>query len=115
MWYQNKEFWRNLTITVVVIVGLYTCTAYFALCDRKRQTMIHKQGKEVYDRMRKAVDSVKLLKRSMNKSRYKTYLGKDNGADKDLYDDPNFDDLIPGEEYDEEFVDGSEGDPELYN
>ena len=35
--------------------------------------------------------------------------------DRDPYDDPDFDDLIPGEEYDEEFVDRSQGDPELYN
>lgn len=32
----------------------------------------------------------------------------------DLYDNPDFDDLIPGDEYDEEFVDHDEGDPELY-
>ncbi|MBR1793585.1 MAG: hypothetical protein IJ764_08120 [Bacteroidales bacterium] len=42
---------------------------------------------------------------------------KDDGGDDDdvdPYDDPDFDDLIPGEEYDEEFVDRSIGDPELY-
>ncbi|WP_279113056.1 hypothetical protein [Hoylesella timonensis] len=36
-------------------------------------------------------------------------------ADSDSYDNPDFDDLIPGEEYDEEFVDRSEGDRELYD
>ena len=36
-------------------------------------------------------------------------------TDGDPYDNPDFDDLIPGEEYDEEFVDRSEGDPELYD
>ena len=40
--------------------------------------------------------------------------GKDDGEDNDPYDDPDFDDLVPGEEYDEEFVDRSKGDPELY-
>lgn len=115
MWYQNKTFWRNLMITLVVLVGLYTCTAYFALRERERQTMIHKQGEEVNGRMRKAVDSVKHLNQSMKNNSNKTYLGKDSGEDKDYYDDPDFDDLIPGEEFDEEFVDRSEGDPELYN
>ena len=39
----------------------------------------------------------------------------DEEAYEDLYDNPDFDDLIPGDEYDEEFVDRSEGDPELYD
>ena len=34
--------------------------------------------------------------------------------DIDPYEDPDFDDLFPGEEYDEEFIDRSTGDPELY-
>lgn len=38
----------------------------------------------------------------------------DEEEDGDLYDDPDFDDLIPGDEYDEEFVDRDQGDPELY-
>ena len=38
----------------------------------------------------------------------------DEETDNDLYDNPDFDDLIPGDEYDEEFVDRDEGDPELY-
>ena len=37
------------------------------------------------------------------------------GEDGDPYDDPDFDDLFPGEEYDEEFVDRDMGDPELYD
>lgn len=39
----------------------------------------------------------------------------DEDPDGDPYDNPDFDDLIPGEEYDEEFVDRSEGDRELYD
>ena len=39
----------------------------------------------------------------------------DEETDGDPYDNPNFDDLVPGEEYDEEFVDRDEGDPELYD
>lgn len=33
----------------------------------------------------------------------------------DPYDNPDFDDLIPGEEYDEDFIDHSSGDHELYD
>ena len=39
----------------------------------------------------------------------------DEETDGDPYDNPNFDDLIPGEEYDEEFVDRDEGDLVLYS
>lgn len=42
-------------------------------------------------------------------------LTDDEETDGDPYDNPDFDDLIPGEEYDEEFVDRDEGDPELYD
>lgn len=40
---------------------------------------------------------------------------KNENADSDPYDNPDFDDLIPGEEYDEEFVDRSKVDHELYD
>ena len=40
--------------------------------------------------------------------------GEQDDDDIDPYDDPDFDDLFPGDEYDEEFVDRSKGDPELY-
>lgn len=40
---------------------------------------------------------------------------EDEETDGDLYENPDFDDLFPGEEYDEEFVDRSKGDPELYD
>ncbi|MBQ9670148.1 MAG: hypothetical protein IJV23_03925 [Prevotella sp.] len=42
-------------------------------------------------------------------------LATDEDDDGDPYDNPDFDDLFPGEEYDEEFVDRSEGDHELYD
>ena len=51
---------------------------------------------------------------------YQAETSKDDEEDDDdeLYDDPydnpDFDDLFPGEEYDEEFID-SQGDPELYD
>ena len=56
MWYRDKTFWRNLLITAVILGSVYTCTAYFAIQDRERQEEIHKQGEEVYGRMRRAVD-----------------------------------------------------------
>jgi hypothetical protein len=115
MWYRDKTFWRNLLITVAILGAMYTCTAYFAIQDRERQEEIHKHGEEVYGRMHRAVDSVK--HQHLNKSKVNSHgklFGKDDGEDNDPYDDPDFDDLVPGEEYDEEFVDRSKGDPELY-
>ena len=44
-----------------------------------------------------------------------TTSGNDENDDDDLLENPDFDDLIPGDEYDEEFVDRSTGDPELYD
>ena len=44
-----------------------------------------------------------------------TTSGDDENDDDDLLENPDFDDLIPGDEYDEEFVDRSTGDPELYD
>ena len=44
-----------------------------------------------------------------------TTSGDDENDDNDLLENPDFDDLIPGDEYDEEFVDRSTGDPELYD
>lgn len=39
----------------------------------------------------------------------------DASDDDDPLENPDFDDLIPGDEYDEEFIDRSMGDPELYD
>ena len=52
MWYRDKTFWRNLLITAVILGSVYTCTAYFAIQDRERQEEIHKQGEEVYGRVK---------------------------------------------------------------
>jgi hypothetical protein len=115
MWYRDKSFWRNLLITVVIMGAMYTCTAYFAIQDRERQEEIHKRGEDDYGKMRHAVDSVRhqpLNKNNVNCHR--KFVGKKVGEDNDPYDDPNFDDLVPDEEYDEEFIDRSTGDPELY-
>ena len=49
-----------------------------------------------------------------NSSTAKGYDYDDSDPYDDPYDDPYFDDLIPGDEYDEEFIDRSTGDPELY-
>ena len=46
---------------------------------------------------------------------YHANKGIEDEDDIDPYDAPDFDDLFPGEEYDEEFVDRSIGDPELYD
>ena len=102
-------------ITVVILGAIYTCTAYFAIQDRERQEEIHKQGEEVYGRMRRAVDSVRhqsLDKGNVNN--HGKFVGKDDGENNVFFDDPAIAEIYTGEEYDEEFVDRSTGDPELY-
>ena len=111
----GREFWRNLSITLVSGGAMYGFAIYIARQDRTRMNEIHKQSDEVYGKMRRAVDSVKHRKDTMYKSgSQQKYKIRDSGEGKDPYEDPDFDDLVPGEEYDEEFVDRSEGDPELY-
>ena len=44
-----------------------------------------------------------------------TTASKANDDDEDPLENPDFDDLVPGDEFDEEFVDGSTLDPELYD
>ena len=69
--------------------------------------------------MRRSSDSIKVHNDSVrksvsnNKRTGSLVIGTDDD-DRAPYDDPDFDDLIPGDEYDEEFVERSQGDPELY-
>ena len=115
MWKPDRNFWRNLLITLIVLGAMFGFTIYFALQDRQRQNEIHNQSEEVYGRMRRAVDSVRHRNdTSFHNSRQQRYMVRDHGEETDPYDNPDFDDVVPGEEYDEEFVDRSVGDPELY-
>ena len=115
MWKPDRKFWHNLSITVIVLGAIYGFSIYYALKDRERINEIHKQSEEVHGGMRRAVDGVKHRQDTMiHNGKQQKHIIRDNCDYKDPYDDPDFDDLVPGEEYDEEFVDRSEGDPELY-
>jgi hypothetical protein len=116
----SKEFWRGLWVTALVMGCIYGCTAYYAPQERKQKEEFRRRDNERREAILRGLDSIRLHNDSIRKS-VSTKKGKRGitiGADdddRDPYDDPDFDDLIPGEEYDEEFVDRSQGDPELYN
>lgn len=115
MWKPDRNFWRNLAITVIILGVMYGFTIYNSIQERKRITEIHKQSEEVYGRMRRAVDNMKNKKDTLSRNgQQQKYRIREQNEDTDPYDNPDFDDLVPGEEYDEEFVDRSEVDPELY-
>ena len=116
----SKEFWRGLWVTVLVMGCLFGCTAYFALQERKQKEEFRRWDNKRREAVQRGLDSIRLHNDSIRKS-VSTKKGKGgiiigtDDDDRDPYDDPDFDDLIPGEEYEEEFVDRSQGDPELYN
>ena len=81
-----------------------------AIDDRKKQEQFRRWDKERYERLQKLKDSVR---NELQDGKPHPYIVRPE-TDDDPYDNPDFDDVIPGEEYDEEFVDRSKGDPELY-
>lgn len=116
----SKEFWRDLWVTVLVMGCLFGCTAYYTLQERKQKEEFRRWDNKRRETIQRGLDSIRLHNDSIRKSvstkkgKGEIIIGTDDD-DRDPYDDPDFDDLIPGEEYDEEFVDRSQGDPELYN
>ena len=117
----RMNFWKNLFVFLIVIGTIYGFTIYFALQERKQKEEWRKSDEERRSRIEKARklnethrDSIIL---SIKKRPRKNDIGEMQYKDDDIdpYDNPDFDDLIPGEEYDEEFVDRDTGDPELYN
>lgn len=116
----NRKFWNSLLAFLIIMGFLFGCTAYFALQERKQKEEFRRRDNEHREAIRRGLDSIRLHNDSVRKSvsnkqvRSGIVFGTDDD-DRDPYDDPDFDDLIPGEEYDEEFVDRSQGDPELYN
>ena len=121
-----KDFWRKLCISAVIIGVAYGLTIYFALQERHHKDEIRRQKVEkqrLFEEESRWRDSIKHHHKNVTKTvngrkRGNISLGKnedeDEDEDIDPYEDPDFDDLFPGEEYDEEFVDRSKGDPELY-
>ena len=106
----SKKFWHGLLITIIVLGTMYGVAIYMAIDDRKKLEQFHRWDKERYERLQKLKGSVRNVQRG---GKSHPYVARPE-TDDDPYDDPDFDDVIPGEEYDEEFVDRSKGDPELY-
>lgn len=122
----GKQFWRNFWITIIIIGTVYGITAFFALKERERkqeqskieaekQRIREEQSLRWRDSVRHHNDSIANTIKGRKRVNFNFKNGEQEDDDKDSYDNPDFDDLIPGEEYDEEFVDRSKGDPELYH
>ena len=122
----GKQFWRNFWITIIIIGTAYGITAFFALKERERkqeqskietekQRIREEQSWRWRDSVRHHNDSIANTIKGRKRVNFNFKNGEQEDDDKDSYDNPDFDDLIPGEEYDEEFVDRSKGDPELYH
>ena len=122
----GKQFWRNFWITIIIIGTAYAITAFFAIKERERkqeqskieaekQRIREEQSLRWRDSVRHHNDSIANTIKGRKRVNFNFKNGEQEDDDKDSYDNPDFDDLIPGEEYDEEFVDRSKGDPELYH
>jgi hypothetical protein len=122
----GKQFWRNFWITIIIIGTAYGITAFFALKERERkqeqskieaekQRIREEQSLRWRDSVRHHNDSIANTIKGRKRVNFNFKNGEQEDDDKDSSDNPDFDDLIPGEEYDEEFVDRSKGDPELYH
>ena len=122
----GKQFWRNFWITIIIIGTAYGITAFFALKERERkqeqskieaekQRIREEQSLRWRDSVRHHNDSIANTIKGRKRVNFNFKNGEQEDDDKDSYDNPDFDDLIPGEEYDEEFVDRSKGAPELYH
>lgn len=121
----GKQFWKKLLVTIIIIDTAYGITIYFALQERERKQEQRRIGAE-QQRIREEkdlrwLDSVRhhhdsIANTIKGRERVNTNFKNSEQDDDDIdpYDDPDFDDLFPGDEYDEEFVDRSKGDPELY-
>ena len=120
---EQKKKLNDLLIFLFVMVCMGGCAAYyvqenkrmaeqkakFRQIDKERREKIE-QGLLEAQRQRDSV--INTVRNRKPTGRF--FIVDDAKEYRDPYDDPDFDDLIPGEEYDEEFVDRSQGDPELY-
>lgn len=118
-----KKLYKDILLglfTSIIIVGIiYGSNVYFSLQESKQRKERHKQEEERREKIKKyreilekQRDSIRVSGKLQHPHSIEEY---DLNDDQDLYDNPDFDDLIPGEEYDEEFVDRTTGDPELYD
>ena len=112
-----KKLYKDILLglfTSIIIVGIiYGSNVYFSLQESKQRKERHKQEEERREKIKKYRE---ILEKQRDSIRVSGKLQHPHSIeDHDLNDDPDFDDLIPGEEYDEEFVDRTTGDPELYD
>ena len=107
---KKEESEKKATVGCLVVAALFFFVLGVFQCNEERQT----------EQKVKPSATAPLMNTAPVRQKTKTTVSTltsadDEETDGDLYDNPNFDDLIPGEEYDEEFVDRDEGDPELYD
>ena len=112
---KKDESGKKTTVGCLVIAALFFVVLGICQCNEEQQERQPMPEREITPSI-----SAPLMKaepvRPKTKSVTTTFTKMDDeDTDDDPYDNPDFDDLIPGEEYDEEFVDRSEGDPELYD
>ena len=124
---KQKNKLIDLLAFLLVMVCIGGCAAYYVqeskrVADQKAKfRQIDKERREKIEQgLRKAQrhrDSViNTVRNRKPTGKFVVYDNDDYDDDddyRDPYENPNFDDVIPGDEYDEEFL-GSEGDPELY-
>ena len=121
---EQKKNLSALLIFLFIMVCMVGCLSYVAKQSRGEEEhkaefrRMDRERRERYEQLhretQRRTDSIKNTVRN-RKPTGKFLGGSYYDDDRDPYDDPDFDDLIPGEEYDEEFVDRSQGDPELYD
>src|SRR3712207_4024972 len=106
-----KDFLRGLFISIIILGMIYGCNIYFSLQEHKQRKEWQQEEerrektKKYRDAMQKQRDSIKVSGKLQHSHSIEDNVHSDN---QDPYDNPDFDDLIPGEEYDEEFVDRSD-------
>ena len=117
---KQKKKLIDLLAFLLVMVCIGGCAAYyiqeskqveeqkakFRQIDKERREKIE-QGLREAQRHRDSV--INTVRNRKTTGKFVVY----DDDYRDPYENPNFDDVIPGDEYDEEFL-GSEGDPELY-
>ena len=107
---KKEESEKKATVGCLVVAALFFLVLGVYQCNEERQSKQEAKPSTTAPLINTAPVRQKI------KTATSTFtLTDDEKADGDPYDDPDFDDLIPGEEYDEEFVDRDEGDPELYD
>lgn len=113
---KHKRFLKHLMIFLIIVGSIYGCAIYFALQEVKQEKEYRQRKKELREKNNQSLPTPQQDKDNIKDCRktIERHIGVYDDDYNDPYDDPDFDDLIPGEEYDEEFIDRSQGDPELY-